>query len=97
MERMRFCALRIPHYVAEPDGLGDALNLFLFYDLYPSAVSGASLITRRWDYILVDKHLYILRVYTLSPRKPKICPSHKMGRRLQAIGGVDSLLRHIIR
>ena len=62
-EHLRF---RVPHishtvvvlvlglafYSEDPDGVGDAVNVFLFLDLSPSAGSEAALLARRWDAIV---------------------------------------------
>ena len=61
---LRFHPPRTPHAIAvmvmdlafhtkDPDGVGDALNIFLFPDLSPSAGSEEALLTRKWDAILV--------------------------------------------
>ena len=60
---MRFRAPIIPHaiavmvldlefYTKDPDGMGDAVNIFLFPDLTPAAESKASLLAHRWEAIL---------------------------------------------
>ena len=62
-ESLRFCLPRIPHAVAvmvmalafhikDPDRVGDALNIFLFPNLFPSVGLEAALHTRKWDAIL---------------------------------------------
>ena len=67
-ETLHFLALHIPHYDAvlilglacsskDPDGVGDAINVFLFPDLYPLASSEAALLARRWDSILGGRSL----------------------------------------
>ena len=58
-----FCPPRIPCFVAfmvmalashteDPDGVGDALNIFLFPDISLSDGLEAALLTRKWDAIL---------------------------------------------
>ena len=37
-----------------PDGVRDAINVFIFCDLSPSAGSEAALLTRQWDAVLSD-------------------------------------------
>ena len=60
---LRFRPPRVPHIVAvmvmafafhteDPDGVGDALSIFLFLDHSPSAGSEAVLLTRKLDAIL---------------------------------------------
>ena len=60
---MRFRPPCIPYAVAvmvmalafhnkDPDGVGDALNILLFLELYPLAGLEAALLTRTWDVIL---------------------------------------------
>ena len=62
-EHLRFRAPHISHAVAvlvlgltfyseDLDGVGDAINVFIFPDLYSSAGSEAALLARRWDIIL---------------------------------------------
>ena len=62
-DSLRFHLLRIPHAVAvmlmaltfhtkDPYGVGDALNIFFFPNLSPSAGLEAALLTRKWDAIL---------------------------------------------
>ena len=36
-------------YSEDPDGVGDAVNVFLFLDLFPVAGLEAALLTRQWD------------------------------------------------
>ena len=45
-------AMALTFHNNDPDGLGDALNTFLFPDLSPSSGSEAALLTRKWDAIL---------------------------------------------
>ena len=35
-------------YTEDPEGVGDAVNIFLFTDLSLSAISEATLVSRRW-------------------------------------------------
>ena len=62
-EQLRFWAPHIYHTIAvlvlglgfyskDPDGVGDAINFFLFPDLSPSEGSETALLSRRWDAIL---------------------------------------------
>ena len=44
--------LDLEFYSKDPDGVIDAINVFLFLDLYPLARSEAALIVRRWGAIL---------------------------------------------
>ena len=44
--------LGLAFYYEEPDGVGDAINIFIFPDLSPSVGSEAALLTRRWYAIL---------------------------------------------
>ena len=46
--------LGLAFYYENPDSVGDAINVFLFHDLSPSAGSEAALLGRRWDAILGD-------------------------------------------
>ena len=39
-------------HIEDPDGVGDALNIFLFPELSPSSGLEAALLTRKWDAIL---------------------------------------------
>ena len=61
-DRLRFLPHCIPYAIAvmvmapvfhteDPNGVGDALNIFLFPYLYLSAGSEASLLTWKWDMI----------------------------------------------
>ena len=60
VESLRFRPLRISHSVAvmvmalafhikDPDRVGDALNIFLFPNLFPSVGLEVALLTRKWD------------------------------------------------
>ena len=40
-------------YSKDPDGVGDAINIFIFPDLSPSASSEAVILARRW-YVILD-------------------------------------------
>ena len=62
-DSLRFCPPHTPHIVTvmmmtlafhtkEPDGVGDALNIFLLPDLSHSAWSETALLNRKWDAIL---------------------------------------------
>ena len=44
--------IALTFHTKDPDRVGDALNIFLFPDLSPSAGSEAALLTRKWDVIL---------------------------------------------
>ena len=44
--------LGLAYYSKNPDGVGDAINIFMFPDLLPLAGSEAALLLRRWDAIL---------------------------------------------
>ena len=62
-EILRFRPLCIPHTIAvmvmalafhtkDPDGMGDAHDIFFFPDLSPLTGSEVALLTRKWDAIL---------------------------------------------
>ena len=44
--------LSLAFHTEDPDGVGDALNIYLFTDLSPSEGLEAALLTRKWDTIL---------------------------------------------
>ena len=57
-----------------PDGVGDALNIFLFPDLSPLAGSEASLLTYMWDAILGVRTLTSFAATNLVMGKQKVSP-----------------------
>ena len=68
---LRFHALSVTHYVMvmvlalvfhtkDPNGVGDAVNIFLLLDMSPSTVSEAYLLARRWDADLGVENIEIL-------------------------------------
>ena len=82
---LRFRPPYTPHTVAvmvmalafhteEPDGVGDALNIFLFPELYPSAGMKAALLTRKWGAILGDGNLNSFADTSLLMGKHKVAP-----------------------
>ena len=44
-----FMVLALVFHSEDPDGVGDAVNVFLFPDLYSAAGSEAALLTKWWD------------------------------------------------
>ena len=44
--------LALDFYTKDPDGEGDAINVFLLSDLSPFSGSEAAFLTRRWDVVL---------------------------------------------
>ena len=58
----------------DPDRVKDALNIFLFHDLYPLAGSEAFLITRKWDTILRCGTLTSFADMSLMMGKQKVAP-----------------------
>ena len=78
----RFRPSRTPHVVVvtvialafhteELDGVGDALNIFLFPDLYPSVGLEVAILTRKWEAILGGGHLDFLHIHESSDGKEK--------------------------
>ena len=61
-------------YTKDPDRVGDTLNIFLFPDLSPSAVSEAALLTRKWDVILEGGTLTSLADTSLLMGEQKVAP-----------------------
>ena len=57
-----------------PDRVGDALNIFLFPDLSPSAGLEAALLTRKWDAILGGGTLTSFADTSLRMVKYKVTP-----------------------
>ena len=47
-----FMGLALKFHTKDPNRVGDALNIFLFPDLPPSARSKAAFLTRKWEAIL---------------------------------------------
>ena len=61
-------------YTEDPDGVGDALNIFLFIDHPPSVGSEASLLNHLWDAVLGDNTFtYFSDTGTILGRK-KVAP-----------------------
>ena len=49
--------LRLHFHTEDPDSVNDTVNIFMFPDLYLSAGSEASMVTRRWDTALDANNL----------------------------------------
>ena len=58
----------------DPDGVGDALNIFLFPNLSPSAGLEAALLTRKCNTILVGSTLTSFADTSLMMGKQKFAP-----------------------
>ena len=58
----------------DSDGVGDALNIFLFPDLSPSAGLEAALLTRKWDAILGGDALTSFVDTSILIGKQKVSP-----------------------
>ena len=82
---LRFCPRPIPHTVAvmvmaldfhtkDPYEVGDALNIFLFTDLSPSAGSEAALLMRKWDAILGSGTLNFFADTSMLMENHKVAP-----------------------
>ena len=82
---LRFRPPRIPHAIVvmvivlafhtkDPDGVGDALNIFLLPDLSPLAGSEAALLTQEWDAILGGGTLTFFINTSLLRGKQKVSP-----------------------
>ena len=85
-ESLRFCPQCIPQafvamvmalvfHTKDPDGVGDALNIFLFPDLFPSSGLEAALLTRKWDTILGGGTLTFFADTSLLTGKQKVAPT----------------------
>ena len=66
--------LGLAFYSEDPDGLGDAINIFLFPDLSLIASSKAELPARRWDNILGGSSLTSFSDTILLLAKQKVKP-----------------------
>ena len=66
--------LALAFHTEDPDGVGDALNIFLFPDLSPSEGLEAALLTRKWDAILGGGTLTSFIDTSLLRGKQKIAP-----------------------
>ena len=84
-DSLRFRPPRIPHAVAfmvialafhteDPDGVGDALNIFLFPDLSPLEGSEGGFVTRKWDAILGGRTLNSFADTNLVMGNHKVAP-----------------------
>ena len=69
-----FMVLDLALYTEYPDGMGGAVNIFIFLDLTPAAVSKAALLTRRWDDILGGGALMSFVDTSLLMEKQKVTP-----------------------
>ena len=99
---MHFCALCITHsitvmvlelvfYTKDPNGVGDALNIFI--SPYPPPPPHRVQRTPPHQEVgqsTGGKNLYLLHGYGFTPRPPKIHPIHQIGRLQQETGGVGS-------
>ena len=66
--------IALAFHTEDPDGVGDALNSFLFPDLPPSAGSETALLTRKWDSILGGGTLTSFAYTILLIEKQKVSP-----------------------
>ena len=66
--------LLLTFHTEDPDGLGDALGMFLFTDLYPSAGSEAYLLTQKLGAILGAGTLNSFADTSLLMGKHKVDP-----------------------
>ena len=57
-----------------PDGVGDALNVFLFLDMSPSAGSYVALLTRHWDAVFGRGTLTSFSCTRLLLGRQKVAP-----------------------
>ena len=73
--------LGLNFYSEDPDGVGDAINIFLFPDLLPSAASKASFLARRWDAILGGGDIPSFSGTSLLLAQAKGGSGHDMGSR----------------
>ena len=62
-------------HTEDPDGVGDALNILLFPDLFPLEGSEAALLTRKWDAILGGGTLTFFEETSFLMVKQKVAPS----------------------
>ena len=69
-----FMLMALTFHTEDPDGVGKALNIFLFPDLYPSAGSEVALLTRKWDAILGGGTLTSFADTILLMGKQKVSP-----------------------
>ena len=66
--------LALAFHTADPDGVGDALNVLLFPDLSPSEGSEAALLTKKWYAILGGSTLTSFADTSLLMGKQKAAP-----------------------
>ena len=66
--------LALAFHTEDPDGVGDALNIFLFQDLSPSDGPEAAILTRKWDAILGGGTLTSFAYTSLLMGKQKFAP-----------------------
>ena len=66
--------LGLKFYSEDPYGVGDAINVFLFPDLSPSAGSEAALLARKWDAILGGDALTSFADTSLLLAKQRVKP-----------------------
>ena len=66
--------IALTFHTEDPDRVGDALNIFLFLDLSPSAGSEAELLTRKLDAILGGSTLTCFLETSLLMENQKVVP-----------------------
>ena len=66
--------MALAFHTEDPDRVRDALNIFLFPDLSPSAGSDTALLTRKWDAILGVGTLTSFENTSLMMRNQKVAP-----------------------
>ena len=79
-------------YTEDPEGVGDAVNIFLFTDLSLSAISEATLVSRRWGTAPDSSPLVNFKDIASLLQRKKCGPSYRFGGRGDHAGEVESIL-----
>ena len=66
--------MKLAFHTEDPDGVGDALNIYLFPNLSPLAGSAVALLTRKWGAVLGGGTLTSFADTSLIMGKQKVSP-----------------------
>ena len=88
-----FMVMALASHTEDPDGVGDALNIFLFPDISLSDGLEAALLTRKWDAILGGGgHLDFLCRQKSTYGEAKGRPHHGLGQSIVPTGDLGGIM-----